>query len=230
MMTFFLTAAFSSLILLDATYAGQFMLSEPIFMLPLMGFVSGHPGEGMRAGINMEFIFLGRLAVGASVPPFAGFAAAVFWCSAVLSGSFRTPLLVAVFLLSLPAGYWGREVDIFVRRINGVISEYVFEDVVSKGKFSKISSGMFMSLALTFFINLVNICVLSWVVSTAAARVEALMGGIMDAHYIGEVWRYLPLAGMLFLLDRFNDKRNNGYFIAGITGGLLAGVIFWAAL
>ena len=45
-----LTAAVSGILLLDNTYAGQFLLSEPIFMLPLLSLFKGDARSAVQAG------------------------------------------------------------------------------------------------------------------------------------------------------------------------------------
>jgi mannose/fructose/N-acetylgalactosamine-specific phosphotransferase system component IIC len=53
---------------LDATAFGQFMLSRPIVVGPLVGFVTGHPDLGLEIGALIELIWIGDVPVGAHLP------------------------------------------------------------------------------------------------------------------------------------------------------------------
>lgn len=53
---------------LDATAVGQFMLSRPIAVGPLVGFLTGHPDLGLEMGALIELIWIGDVPVGAHLP------------------------------------------------------------------------------------------------------------------------------------------------------------------
>ncbi len=222
-----LTAAVSGILLLDNTYAGQFLLSEPIFMLPLLSLFKGDARSAVQAGLNLEFLFLGRLAVGASIPPFAGFAAAVFWGSAVYGCDYTPYRLISLLVLAVPAGYWGRDIDIIIRKFNGHYSEYLFKRVRSTKRLTPLSRGAAVSVAGTFLVNTVNIILLSLLVHYLAGPLSHAVKKIASPQYILKLWQFFPVVGVLFLLDRFNDKRNNAYYVLGICAGIIAGVLFW---
>lgn len=54
---------------LDRLAAFQLMLSRPIVAGPLTGLVLGEPLIGLQVGMLVELLWLGRLPVGASIPP-----------------------------------------------------------------------------------------------------------------------------------------------------------------
>lgn len=54
---------------LDRTAVLQLMLSRPIVAGPLTGLVLGSPLTGLQVGMLVELLWLGRLPVGASIPP-----------------------------------------------------------------------------------------------------------------------------------------------------------------
>lgn len=53
---------------LDITAVGQFMVSRPIVVGPLVGALLGSPGVGLAAGALVELIWIGDLPVGAHMP------------------------------------------------------------------------------------------------------------------------------------------------------------------
>ncbi|MEZ4485509.1 MAG: PTS sugar transporter subunit IIC [Syntrophotaleaceae bacterium] len=54
---------------LDRTAAGQFMLCRPIVAAPLTGWLLGEASIGLQVGAMLELLWLGRLPVGAAIPP-----------------------------------------------------------------------------------------------------------------------------------------------------------------
>ncbi len=54
---------------LDRTAAFQFMVSRPIVAAPLTGWLIGDAMAGLQIGAMIELLWLGRLPVGAAVPP-----------------------------------------------------------------------------------------------------------------------------------------------------------------
>ena len=57
-----------ALLSLDVSAVGQFMVSRPIVVGPLVGLVSGHPGLGLVMGALIELIWIGEVPVGAHLP------------------------------------------------------------------------------------------------------------------------------------------------------------------
>jgi PTS system mannose-specific IIC component len=54
---------------IDRTAAMQFMVSRPIVAAPVTGLVLGEPLVGLQVGVLIELLWLGRLPVGAAIPP-----------------------------------------------------------------------------------------------------------------------------------------------------------------
>ncbi|HPE28733.1 MAG TPA: PTS sugar transporter subunit IIC [Candidatus Mcinerneyibacteriales bacterium] len=230
MTLYLLSTLLASILILDVTYVGQFMLSEPIFMLPLLGLISGQPREGILAGMNLEFVFLGRLAVGASIPPSAGFAAAVFWGAVLLNRGGAEWYLPALFFPSLLAGYWGREIDHLFRKAHNGLSESAFRSFSRSGRYSRFSRFGAVSLLLFVLANWASILLLSWGIHKGTLLLSSFWGDSFHGGYVAMIWKGLPVMGVLFLLDRFHDKKNNGYLLGGMAGGLLLGGVLWALL
>ncbi|HDS02692.1 MAG TPA: hypothetical protein ENN72_03175 [Firmicutes bacterium] len=230
MTLYFLSTLLAAFLILDMTYIGQFMLSEPLFMLPLLGAVSGHTAEGITAGMNLEFIFLGRLAVGASIPPSAAFSGAVFWGGFLLTRGDGAWVMPALFFPSVIAGYWGRSIDHFFRKLHNEWAEAAFEAFGKHGKYSFFLGQGLVSAGVFVFINWVSILLLSWSVHKIAVWSAPLWQNFFQEHYLLMIWKAMPVMTVLFLLDRFNDRKNNPYLVGGILAGLTAGGILWAIL
>ncbi len=121
-MTLTAAAAAASIIELDATCVGQFMISRPIVFGPVLGAVLGEPGLGAGLGALCELFCLDALPVGGSVPPNAAGAGA---CALVLA---LGPAPVAAEL-ALPAGLlmgWAHaRAEVFLRRGRGALNALV---------------------------------------------------------------------------------------------------------
>jgi PTS system mannose-specific IIC component len=147
---FALAALLGSLCYLDRTAACQLMLHRPLVVASLMGAIFGNLAAGAQVGAVLELLYIGRLPVGASVPPddtgaavFVGAAAAVAASSIGLdSGSFT-----ALLLLTVPSSEAGKFVDRYVRKVNGRIAHLTAE-AVDRGDVKAVEHGLLAGLTL----------------------------------------------------------------------------------
>lgn len=96
----FISAALSGLLGLDSVQAGQFLLSRPAFIGPVLGWLNGCPLEGARLGILLELLYIDFIPLGGVVPP-SGTAAAAVGVLAHSAGGLAPSL---TFFLGLAAG------------------------------------------------------------------------------------------------------------------------------
>jgi len=71
-----ISSAFAGLLGLDAVQSGQFLLSRPVFVGTMLGWLNGCPLEGARIGILLELLYIDFIPVGGVVPPNGAAAAA----------------------------------------------------------------------------------------------------------------------------------------------------------
>ena len=64
-----LTGALAMFAGVDRVAFGQFMISRPIVVGPLAGLILGDALIGLEIGMLLELLWLGRLPVGAAIPP-----------------------------------------------------------------------------------------------------------------------------------------------------------------
>ncbi|MCX5784804.1 MAG: PTS sugar transporter subunit IIC [Elusimicrobia bacterium] len=72
-----ISSALAGLLELDTVQAGQFLLSRPALVGPLLGALNGCVLEGARLGVLIELIYIDFIPVGGVVPPNGAVAAAV---------------------------------------------------------------------------------------------------------------------------------------------------------
>lgn len=147
---FALAAALGGLCYLDRTAAFQFMLHRPLVVATLVGAVFGDLAAGAQAGSVLELLYIGRLPVGASVPP-DDTGAAVFAGAAAAASATRVGLdagsFVAIVLLAVPCAELGRAADRAVRRINGRIAHLAVESV-EEGDVRAVEQGLLAGVVL----------------------------------------------------------------------------------
>ncbi len=100
---------------LDRTAAFQFMLSRPIVAAPLTGLLLGSPLTGLQVGALIELLYLGRLPIGAAIPPddtqVAVGASAIAVSTGGALGLAGFPFAILATLIALPLGKVGQLFD-----------------------------------------------------------------------------------------------------------------------
>lgn len=117
-----ITAAVAVLCGLDRTAAGQFMICRPIIAAPLTGLLLGDAGIGLQIGAMLELLWLGRLPVGAAIPPDDSQVAVGCTFLAVMghsqTGLPPQALAAASLLIGMPFGKAGQLFDRLARSLN----------------------------------------------------------------------------------------------------------------
>jgi PTS system mannose-specific IIC component len=107
---------------LDRTAAGQFMISRPIVAAPLTGWLLGNSMLGLQVGALLELLWLGRLPVGAAIPPddtqVAVGSTVLAVSGAGLAGLPVEAMAVLSLLIGLPLGKSGEIFDRLARLWN----------------------------------------------------------------------------------------------------------------
>ncbi len=120
---FVLAGCVSVLAGLDRTAALQLMISRPIVAAPLTGWLLGDPFTGLHVGALVELLWLGRLPVGAAIPPddtqVAVSAVALAVILGPLEGAAALPFTLLAVMVALPLGKIGQVFDRMVRHYNG---------------------------------------------------------------------------------------------------------------
>lgn len=121
--TGYLLSAFVAVVAgLDRTAALQIMISRPIIAAPLTGWLLGEPMIGLQVGGLIELLWLGRLPVGAAIPPDDTQVAVAATALTVIMGErlalYGFPFLLLCTLVALPLGKIGQLIDRLVRNRN----------------------------------------------------------------------------------------------------------------
>ena len=108
---------------LDRTAVFQFMVSRPIVAAPLAGWLLGDPVAGLQVGILVELLWLGRLPIGAAIPPDDTQVAIGATALAVAMGRYLEiegyAFTMLAVLTALPIGKIGQLFERLARQGNG---------------------------------------------------------------------------------------------------------------
>lgn len=186
-----ISAALSGLLGLDAVQAGQFLLSRPAFVGPVLGWLNGCPLEGARLGILLELLYIDFIPVGGVVPP-NGTAAAAAAVLAYSAGGLAPSLS---FFLGLAAGVAFAPIEYRLRAARSRWNEAI-EAQVRAGDFSL---GRWLARAMFFENAAMGLYVLAWAFLAAALaylpRISALYPGTDFAY---SLMPWLGLSGLYF--------------------------------
>ncbi|MEN8687222.1 MAG: PTS sugar transporter subunit IIC, partial [Desulfuromonadales bacterium] len=107
---------------LDRVAFVQFMISRPLVAGPLTGWVLGDPLTGLEVGMLLELLWLGRLPVGAAIPPddtqVAVGATVLAASTGHIVGLNGMPLVILSVLIAIPLGKFGQVFDKLARHVN----------------------------------------------------------------------------------------------------------------
>lgn len=120
------TGILSILLGLDRVAVLQCMVSRPLVAAPLTGWLLGVPQVGFEAGILLELLWLGRLPVGAVVPPddtqVAIGATTLALTLEKLLGLQGMPAVILCVLVAIPLGKVGQYADTRARQANNQLA------------------------------------------------------------------------------------------------------------
>lgn len=116
------TGALSVLLGLDRVAVLQCMVSRPLVAAPLTGWLLGVPLAGLEVGVLLELLWLGRLPVGAAIPPDDTQVAVGATVLALIMGRFLglhgMPAIIVAILVAIPLGKIGQHCDRWARQAN----------------------------------------------------------------------------------------------------------------
>ena len=134
---------------LDRMAVSQFMISRPVVAGPLVGIFLGEPLVGLQVGMLIELLWLGRLPVGATIPPddtqiaVGGTFLAVYTAS---MWNYPEPVNIVVGLLvSIPLAKSGQLFDYMARRANDNLGRRV-DRFLQAGELGAVENSHFIGL------------------------------------------------------------------------------------
>lgn len=207
---------------LDRVALLQFMISRPIVAAPLAGWIMGNPLVGLEVGVLLELLWLGRLPVGASIPPddtqVAIGATVLAFSMEPLLGMSGMPIVILCVLTAIPLGKFGQLFDRLARHANGFLLK----------RNSALATGTPLQLERLHLLGLVNFAFASLATFASILLVGTLLLYNLAPLLISAVreaglsLQYsFTLVGAAVLLGLINVSRGISLFCAAFVGTLL---------
>lgn len=208
---------------LDRVAFAQFMISRPIVVGPLTGWVLGNTLIGLEVGMLVELLWLGRLPVGAAIPPddtqIALGATVMALSMEKFLGLHGMPVVILAVLIAIPLGKLGQLFDRLARHVNDRFNDNAIKAVAISGSLGVermhllgLASFALASLATALIIILCGSVILYY---AAPLLIGTVRGAGLSLQYS------LVMIGAAALLGTINVSRGLSLFCAAFTGTLL---------
>lgn len=217
-----ITAVVAILAGLDRTAAGQFMLCRPIVAAPLTGWLLGDVVIGLQVGAMLELLWIGRLPVGAAIPPDDSQVAVGCTFLAIVSqaNSGFPPQAVAAasLLIGMPLGKTGQLFDRLARSANARLLTKA-ECALDSGRFECLEKYHLQGL---WHFAAASLATLTIVVGGGLVCLPMILRYLEKPLIAAAPWIYLlfPLIGIGSLLSGLKVPRTSllfgGSFVLGL--------------
>ncbi|OEU61376.1 MAG: hypothetical protein BA870_03145 [Desulfuromonadales bacterium C00003094] len=217
------TVAVAILCGLDRTAAGQFMICRPIVAAPLTGWLLGEVRIGLQIGAMLELLWLGRLPVGAAIPPDDSQVAVGCTFLAVIShaqtGLSPQAVAVASLLVGMPFGKAGQLFDRLARSANARLLTMA-ELALDSGRFDGLDN---FHLRGIWHFAAASLATLTVVVGGGMLCLPLFFKYLNGPLVSAAPWVYLlfPLVGIGSLLSGLRVPRAALLFVGSFICGLL---------
>lgn len=199
-----IVAVIGALLNLDVTAVGRIMVSRPIIVAPVIGYILGDFNSGLWMGLIIELLWIGAIPMGAAIPYDTTILSviAVYWGIRAMPG--YTGTMVLAIAVAIPAMILHKRIELSLRYLNIGISHWV-EKGIMDGKEERISYAVFLGVALYYLQSLFFYLAVLYpgrlLVSFVYSQLPFKAVQALDVS----LW-LLPLAGIGILLVSFHNK------------------------
>lgn len=208
---------------LDRTAALQIMISRPIVVAPLTGWLLGEPLVGLQIGALLELLWLGRLPVGAAIPPDDTQVAVTATLLTVTMGDALAlsglPLLLLCTLVAMPLGKVGQLVERLARNGNGRLLAKA-QAALEAGDLAAAERSHLRGLGHFALASLASFAVIVLVGALALQALAPLLAEPV-ATAAGRLRLTFPLVGIAIILGSLNVSRARTLYGASFVTALL---------
>jgi mannose/fructose/N-acetylgalactosamine-specific phosphotransferase system component IIC len=201
----FAASAIGGILCLDRIFT-QAMVSRPMVAGTIIGMVLKEPYTGLMTGALVELFWIDQSQIGTYIPPNDSIAAIILTTSTILSGQtlgcFSRELIALSFLLCIPFGILGREMDVIVMRANDGLSRKALEDAINgddggieKKQIFGVVRYLLMAVVFILVFSLIMSHVILWVFPAITDQ------ALSSLKY---VYSFLPLLGIAVALNTIN--------------------------
>lgn len=199
-----LLAGLAAIFSLDVTAFGQFMISRPIVLCPVFGYILGDIKSGLWIGMIIELIWTKEIPMGAAVPHDATTVAILTTIWGIGSPFKQSSVLVLALMLAALAGILFKYTDFWVRNTNTKICHWI-EDGIRKGEENRIDKGIFLGILLFFLKAFVFYILLIFIGAPVVDKIYVQLP-MQAIRGLDLAWWYLPITGFAVMLINFYYK------------------------
>jgi PTS system mannose-specific IIC component len=208
---------------LDRTAFLQLMISRPIVAAPLTGWLLGDAQAGLLVGSMVELLWLGRLPVGAAIPPDDTQVAIGSTVLAITMGS-RLDLsgpafIILCTLVAMPLGKMGQLFERWARDWNGRLLQKA-QDALEEGRFRAAEQ---VHLWGVVHFALASLATFATIVVVGSLLLSELGPILLRPATDAAPWLRVafPIMGTAIILSSINVRRSLTLFAASFTSALL---------
>jgi PTS system mannose-specific IIC component len=208
---------------LDRTAALQVMLCRPLVAGPLTGWLLGDPQSGLLVGLLLELLWLGRLPVGAAIPPddtqVAVGATTLALTMGPHLGQGGPGFVILCLLVAMPLGKISQFFERLARNWNGRLAPKV-EGAVEAGRLRGVENLHLWGLG---HFGLASLATFAFIVAGGSAILVFVAPPLQHlfANAAGPLRVVLPLVGVAAILGTINVQRVLTLFGASFASALL---------
>lgn len=184
---------------LDTTYLGQVLISRPVVVGSLLGFITGDFFLGLQIGIFTELIYLDFMPIGGVVPPSGAVSTGV----AILMAHFFLMDIYFAFFVGIVSGIMFSFIEKHMRRYRARLLPSLEKEIVE----GKVTSGnvLLQSLTLQY---LVVFTFLILTLTILGPGFNAISADIPEKLHIAFKFSYfvVPWVGLSVLFISFSSK------------------------
>jgi PTS system mannose-specific IIC component len=199
------------------------MISRPIVAAPLTGWLLGEPLVGLQIGALLELLWLGRLPVGAAIPPDDTQVAVASTLLTITMGESLAlsglPLLLLCTLVAMPLGKIGQWAERLARTWNGRLL-IAAETALETGDLAAAERSHLWGLAHFALASLASFAVIVLAGTLMLHALAPLLAGPVEAAAGGLRLTFL-LVGIAIILGSLNVKHARTLFGASFATVLL---------
>ncbi len=197
-----------SLLCLDRIFI-QAMISRPVVIAPIIGFLLNDLYAGLIIGALIELIWIDRLPLGTYIPPNDSIAAVTATSIAGIAGTSIgcvSPELIALsVLLAIPCGIIAKQIDVMIVKSNNAISDEALEDA-KKNNIKTIEQKNYLGLFKVFifygvFLLVIQTLLIPFVIWMYPRFNETILKALSLTYY------FLPLLGIAVAINMLKLRR-----------------------
>jgi mannose/fructose/N-acetylgalactosamine-specific phosphotransferase system component IIC len=180
------------------------MVSRPIVVGPLFGYLLGDIMSGVWLGIIVEMVWVNVIPMGASVPPDTTAIAILSAAWGIRAVPHHSSAMVLALALAVPAAVLFRLIDVAQRYLHVRIARWVQEgkeDTLEK----RVSYGVYAGFILFFLKAFIFYSLLIYPGTLLTREIYMHMPVVMTRG-MALAWRVLPMVGLAYMLRNFNGS------------------------